>query len=74
MSEVKTKKAKLDLAQESKSLLIHPFANPDSVFYAKRDIESNAFIELTLDQLTEDKYLFDLEGEECANLIFVNNL
>jgi hypothetical protein len=74
MSEIRNKKADIDQVGESKSLLIHPFANPGSVFFGKRDMESNAFVELTPDQLTEDSYLFDLEGDDCANLVFVNNL
>ena len=47
-------------------LLIHPFVNEDCVFYGRTDMEQNAFVELTPEQISEDKYPFSFDDESVT--------
>ena len=74
MQEIANKKISSDHRNlPSDSFLLHPYVNKDSVFYGKKDLEENAFVELAKDQISEDKFLFDIEADDCSNFILINN-
>lgn len=73
MSDLHHNRTKVAPETPSQSLLPHPYTNRDSVFFGRKDLEDNAFIELTKDQLSADKFLFDFEEEDCSNLIPINH-
>lgn len=50
----------------SEKLLIHPFVNPDSVFFNRTDHQENAFVELTGDQITPEKYPFSFDDQNVT--------
>lgn len=73
MSDLQHKRSRIDPNTPTQSLLPHPYVNQDSVFFGRKDLEDNAFIELSKEQLSDDKFLFDLEEEDSSNLITLNN-